>query len=170
MKSLRLIGGALLTSSSLAVFACEHPALPNIPQEGRIRGRAERMIKDDMLRYVTEMSVYVACIQAEREAAVGNEAPPLHLSLLATRNNVAVEELEAVRDVYEEKVGPIADLFFEQSSAESDRGHVVAVPVDRCPDLIENPSNPGTAPDAASRRTLRWVCQDAARPSPRPTP
>lgn len=104
----------LLLGAPAAGIACNHPALPFIPENERIRGRVERAVKEDMIRYITEMSVYVACVGAEHSAAVARGAAHLPVSLLAARNNAAVAELEAVRDVYVDKVGPLEELFFEQ--------------------------------------------------------
>jgi hypothetical protein len=110
MKTLKLLCGLLLSSPSLMVLACEHPSLPQIPADDRIEGEEEQAIQSDTLRYISETAVYVACIQAEYEAAKSNDAPPLHLSLLATRNNTAVAELEAMRAIYEARVGSIEEL------------------------------------------------------------
>ena len=116
MNASRLVLALLIgVAASPAVLACDYPALPYIPEGERIRGRLEREVKQDMIRYITQMSVYVTCIQAEHAAAVASEAADLHVSLLTARNNVAVAELEAVRDVYVDKVGPLEELFFEQA-------------------------------------------------------
>ena len=120
MRLARLLMIALLGGASFASLACEVPSLPVFPDDERIRGRAERELKDDMVRYITAMSVYVACVQSEFAAAERDNAPERHLALLAARNNDAVAELESVRDIYVSRVGPIEDLFFEQSFAGGD--------------------------------------------------
>jgi hypothetical protein len=99
------------------VLACEHPSLPQIPADDRIRGREEQAIQSDTLRYINGMAAYVACIQAEYEAAKSNDAPPLHLSMLVARNNAAVAELQAMRDIYEARVGSIEELVAQGSGA-----------------------------------------------------
>lgn len=116
-----LCSSLLLCGTSATAFACEYPALPSIPADGRISNRVERTVNEDMVRYVTEMSVYVACVQAEHSAAVSDGISDLSVSLLADRNNAAVAELEAVRELYEDRVGPLEELFFELPFDSGDR-------------------------------------------------
>jgi hypothetical protein len=115
MNTCKLVLILMLGGAPSAVFACSYPAPPSFPTDERISGRIERAIKDDMIRYITEMSGYVACVQADHAAAVESDASDQSLALLAARNNVAVAELEAVRDLYVANVGPIEELLFEQS-------------------------------------------------------
>jgi hypothetical protein len=115
MNTCKLVLVLMLGGTPAAVLACDYPAPPSFPTDERISGRVERAIKDDMIRYITEMSSYVACVQADHAAAVESGASAQSLALLAARNNVAVAELEAVRDLYVANVGPIEDLLFEQS-------------------------------------------------------
>jgi hypothetical protein len=115
MNTCKLVLVLMLGGTPSAVFACSYPAPPSFPTDERISGRIERAIKDDMIRYITEMSGYVACVQADHAAAVESDASDQSLALLAARNNVAVAELEAVRDLYVANVGPIEELLFEQS-------------------------------------------------------
>lgn len=134
MSCCKLICGLSLGLVGAAALACEYPSLPVIPEDGRIRGRAERTVKEDVIQYVKAMSVYVACVQAERSAAVRDGAPDLQVSLLATRNNDAVAELEAVRDMYVEKVGPFEELFFELPFDSGDRRRDAAPRLQRAPE------------------------------------
>ena len=131
--------------ASPAVLACEYPALPHIPEGERIRGRLERDVKQDMIRYITEMSAYVTCVQAEHGAAAARGAAELQVSLLTARNNLAVAELEAVRDVYVDKVGPLEELFFEQPYDSGDRR------ADAAPQLPAVPRGPDTVLRRAER-------------------
>lgn len=110
MKTLKLLGGLLLSCASLSAFACIYPALPEIPSEEKIEEQGVLLIKADTLKYLAGMESYVSCIQQEYEAAVSAGSPSLHLSLLATRNNVAVAEVEFIRDVYEARIGAIEEL------------------------------------------------------------
>jgi hypothetical protein len=114
MRTSVFVTGALLILPSLPALACEVPSLPIFPDDERIRGRLERELNQEMVGYITDMSVYVACVQAEHQAARREGAPEIRLALLAARHNRAISELEDVRDVYEARVGPIEELFFEQ--------------------------------------------------------
>jgi hypothetical protein len=108
MKSLQHLCGLLLSSSCVSVFACGNPALTDIPDG--VSGPEEQAVQDDMLRYLSEMREYVSCIQEDYEAAQKDGFPEVFLSLLATRNNAAVAELEAMRKVYVARIGPVEDL------------------------------------------------------------
>ncbi len=96
-----------------------------------------------MVRYITEMSVYVACARAAHAAAEREDAPDRRLALLAARNNDAIDELESVRDIYVDRVGPIEELFFEQSFDATGRRR------DALPRMARMP----TGSDSALRRT-----------------
>ena len=116
MKMLRLLCGLLLSCSSLMVLACEHPSLPVIPPEGDIEPQTRRVQRDTQ-RYVKAMVDYVACIQAELEAANSDGARPMRLALLARRNNAAVAEVNTVTGIFAERVGPLEDIGLSSLSA-----------------------------------------------------
>jgi hypothetical protein len=121
MRSSLLVTSVLLIVPGLSALACEVPSLPVFPVDERIRGRVERELKQEMVRYITDMSVYVACVHGQYEDAARRDAPQGHLARLATRHNDAIGELEAVRDIYVANVGPIEELFFEQSFGAANR-------------------------------------------------
>jgi hypothetical protein len=127
MNTCRLALTLVLCGTPAAVLACDYPAPPSFPTGERIKGRLERDIKDDMIRYITQMSGYVACVRADHAAAFEGGASEQSLALLAARNNAAVAELEAVRDSYVANIGPIEELLFEQSF-DSGRRRADAVP------------------------------------------
>ena len=106
---------AVAGSGSRRAKAVRGRAWAAAPKATPNSGRLERAIKDDMIRYISEMSGYVACVRADHAAAVESAASDQSIALLAARNNAAVAELEAVRDLYVANVGPIEELLFEQS-------------------------------------------------------
>lgn len=109
----------LLSSTGLAAIACENPSLPTLPPEkGRIREREEHVIELETLRYFNDMKVYVACVRDEHETVVREAGPSVESSLIARRNNAAVAELEAVRAVYEERIGPLDERAIADAEAE----------------------------------------------------
>lgn len=134
MNASKLVALLVSVAASPSALACDYPALPHIPVNERINGRVERAVKEDMIRYVTEMSIYVACVGADHSAAVADEAADLHVSLLAARNNVAVAELKAVRDVYVDKVGPLEELFFDSGNRRSAEPQLPTIPTG--PDIV----------------------------------
>ncbi len=120
MSAAKLVCGVCLIACSPA-FACDNPALPAIPDGEELNRKTERAVKADVIRYITEMGAYVACAEAAHRAAVRDGVLAVNLQLLASRNNAAVAEIEAVKDAYVAKVGPFEEIFFEQPFDSGDR-------------------------------------------------
>lgn len=93
---------------SYSAYACDHPALVEIPDEVA-QGRAMERVRQDTQEYMQSMTAYTQCIQAEI-AALGDNAPRLQHALLVARNNSAVAEVEFVLKLYEERVEPVSSL------------------------------------------------------------
>jgi hypothetical protein len=110
MTHAKSLVGLLLATVSSAAFACSYPSLPDIPTATDSGVHDAQAVRDDTRRYFTAMSDYVACVKTEYEAASESNASPRLLAALAARNNLAVAEVEAVRDVYEARIGPIEEL------------------------------------------------------------
>jgi hypothetical protein len=96
----------LLALASAAAAACELPPLAAIPDKVRDTPAVLR----DVNAYRGGMVAYAACLRDELAAAGGDAAPPLQRSVLVRRNNAAVAELEAVTQLYAERVGPPENL------------------------------------------------------------
>lgn len=116
----------LILGAGVPAFACEHPALPLIPEDGKLKSREQRAVNLDVIRYITGMGAYVGCIEAAHRAATRDGVHPVNLQLLALRNNAAVAEIEAVKDIYVANVGPFEELFFEQPYDGRDRSGYAA--------------------------------------------
>jgi hypothetical protein len=56
------------------------------------------------------VSDYHACVQVKYEHAASTGASPSELSQLAADNDAAIDEVNELRRVYEERIGPIMDL------------------------------------------------------------
>jgi hypothetical protein len=82
--------------------------VPLIPEEGG--GRRTRQIELETQRYLNAMTGYVACIQAELASVNDEDATPLELALLVRRNNAAVAEVDVIMRVFNDRVGPVAEL------------------------------------------------------------
>jgi tetratricopeptide (TPR) repeat protein len=96
--------------ASLAASDCESPPIPEIPDNEGLSKRELRSVEGNVLQYLKEMTDYVGCVQAQYEGATRANAPPAQLSQLASQSDAAVAELEEVRVIYEERIGPIMDL------------------------------------------------------------
>ena len=86
-----------------AGFACEYPPLVTIP-EGREATREEMLEAQTQVRtYVTAMESYLACVSEELTVA-GDDAPEVFKSIMFSRHNVAMAEMEAVANHYNEQL------------------------------------------------------------------
>jgi len=97
-------------------MACERPVAVEIPDNGRIKARAERKLREDMRVYVTEMVSYINCVREEFTAAQTEDASDEALMLIADRHNLAIEEFESVGNAYIASIGSIEELFSESES------------------------------------------------------
>ncbi len=115
------VGFALL--GARAVAACEMPPLAAVPAAKDVGGK-QKEILEDVQRYHDAMTVYADCLKKELLAAGGNDAPPLMKTLLVTRYNSAVAEVQAVLKAFDENVKPTArsaapDHKFENGGVDS---------------------------------------------------
>jgi hypothetical protein len=101
---LGLIAGFELLGAR-AVSACEMPPLAVVPAAKEAAGK-EKDILADVQRYHDAMTVYADCLKKELMAAGGNDAPPLLKTILVTRYNSAVAEVQAVLKSFDENVKP----------------------------------------------------------------
>ena len=86
-----------------AAIACEYPPLVTIP-EGRAATLAEMLEAQIEVRtYVTAMETYLACVEEELTVA-GEDAPEVFKSIMFSRHNVAVAEMEAIATHFNEQI------------------------------------------------------------------
>jgi hypothetical protein len=90
-------------------FACSLPAIPIVPQEQQSDGQ-NRAILGQMQTYTNSMARYVSCIHAELDALGNDGSSALQRKLLVLRYNGAVQEVNAMADVFTKRVGPIESL------------------------------------------------------------
>jgi hypothetical protein len=106
MRTSILLAALLLGGFSLAAQAgCEYPPLLMIPAKDKLSKKDERRINAEAQKYFADMKKYVACVQAELQAAGGDSAPTLYRNVLVARNNAAVAEFEAVEKWYTSSLG-----------------------------------------------------------------
>ena len=98
-----MVGFALF--GARAVSACEMPPLAAVPAAKEAAGK-EKEILADVQRYHDAMTAYADCLKKELTAAGGNDAPPLLKTILVTRYNSAVAEVQAVLKSFDENVKP----------------------------------------------------------------
>lgn len=84
-------------------MACEYPALVTIP-EGREATLEEMLEAQTAVReYVGAMEAYLTCVNEELTAA-GDEAPEVFKSIMFSRHNVAMAEMEAIANHFNEQI------------------------------------------------------------------
>lgn len=100
-----LVCGIAMAVCASPVSACDNPTLPDIPGQNLGGPVVQQAAQLSMQAYFEAMDGYTSCIQAELEAAGGDDAPDLLKVALVQRNNLAVAEAQAVADWFEERFG-----------------------------------------------------------------
>lgn len=86
-----------------AALACDYPPLVTIP-EGREATLEEMLEAQAQVRtYVMAMEAYLACVGEELTVA-GDDAPEVFKSIMFSRHNVAMAEMEAVANHFNEQI------------------------------------------------------------------
>ena len=100
---LRLTVAFVALAGGSAAIACEYPPLVTIP-EGREATREEMLEAQAQVRtYVMAMESYLACVGEELTVA-GDDAPEIFKSIMFSRHNVAMAEMEAIANHYNEQL------------------------------------------------------------------
>ena len=100
---LRLTVAFVALAGGNAAFACEYPPLVTIP-EGREATREEMLEAQAQVRtYVMAMESYLACVSEELTVA-GDDATEVFKSIMFSRHNVAMAEMEAIANHYNEQL------------------------------------------------------------------
>lgn len=99
-SSLLLAAGAF----ALPAFAsCDNPSMISVPDGATATMDQLLDVQDQIKAYMAEMEAYLACINEETEAA-GEDATAEFKSLMVTRYNTAVTEMETVAASFNEQV------------------------------------------------------------------
>lgn len=94
---------ALCGSASGAYAACENPTMVSVP-DGRTASMEQLLAAQSGVKaYMAAMEEYLACLNNELEAA-GEDAPAEFKSLMVTRHNTAVSEMETVAAAFNTQV------------------------------------------------------------------
>ena len=104
---MKILARCLLLSAAgfaLPVFAaCENPTLVSVPDGTTATMDQLLAVQGQVKTYMAEMEAYLACINEEIEAA-GEDATAEFKSLMVTRHNMAVTEMESVADAFNKQV------------------------------------------------------------------
>lgn len=128
---LRLTVAFVALAGGSAAIACEYPPLVTIP-EGREATREEMLEAQAQIRtYVMAMESYLACVSEELTVA-GNDAPEVFKSIMFSRHNVAMAEMEAIANHYNEQL-QLYRCTAETSTGTSGQGSATT---DECAEML----------------------------------
>ena len=97
------VAALLLGACVSPAFACDLPKLPVIPAREQI-GNQAAAVNEATAAYFDGMRGYAACIQEQLQAAGGDAAPASVKAAYVARSEAAVEEAQAVQQLYQERV------------------------------------------------------------------
>jgi hypothetical protein len=96
-----LIAAGLLASTAHA--DCDQPSMVTVPDGDNSTMEVLLAAQTDVKDYMAAMEAYIACINEELEAA-GEDAAASFKSLMVTRHNTAVAEMETLAAAFNEQV------------------------------------------------------------------
>ncbi len=89
-------------------LACDYPALITIP-DGQTSTMAEMVsAQSAVTEYLAAMDGYIDCVSDEI-VATGDDAPAEYKSIMYSRHNTAVAEMEAVATMFNEQIAAFYD-------------------------------------------------------------
>lgn len=103
VKIAMIVLTAIAGSFALAAAACETPAMVSIPDGKTANKDALLAAQTQVKTYMAAMNDYLACVDNEM-AAKGDDAPAEYKSLMVSRHNSAVSEMESVAAAFNEQV------------------------------------------------------------------
>lgn len=103
MKTILRSGLAISAFLAFGAMACETPTVVSVP-DGSAASMDQMMTAQQQVKeYVAAMEEYLGCINEELETA-GEEAPEEYKSLMISRHNSAVSEMESIAAAFNEQV------------------------------------------------------------------
>jgi hypothetical protein len=94
---------AIASGFGVAAWACENPAVVTIP-DGKSSTMEQMLAAQAQVKaYQAAMNEFLACIDSELEAE-GEQAPEDFKSLMVSRHNAAVAEMEGVAAAFNDQI------------------------------------------------------------------
>lgn len=84
---------------------CERPQLPEIAQQQELSRSASELAETGAVRYLNEMSDYLACVDVKYERAASADAPSTELTALSAERSAAIAEEREARAAFEQRFG-----------------------------------------------------------------
>ena len=115
MNIFRLIFFLFVINTATIGYSCDYPPLVIIP-DGLTASMEEMLIAQDQIKnYMANMDIYLSCLN-EEITTTGDQATIEYRSIMYSRYNAAVAEMEAVASIFNEQV----DLHNEINQAPTD--------------------------------------------------
>jgi hypothetical protein len=103
MNFLKLCLGVAAAGLASASLACDYPALVAVP-DGKTATIDEMVAAQGSVKaYMEGMDTYLNCVNAELDAA-GDDAPEEFKSIMVSRHNAAVAEMEAIAASFNDQI------------------------------------------------------------------
>ena len=104
MKIVTACSIAMASLLALPALACDNPPLVIVPDGESATMEELVAVQSEVQAYMAAMEEYIACIDAELEAAGGEDSQELFQSLMVQRHNQGVEEMEVIAEAFNEQV------------------------------------------------------------------
>ena len=103
MNTLRFLVLLFAAGAAASALACDYPPLISIPAGADATMEELLTAQADVRTYMEAMEVYLTCVNDEL-AAAGDDAPAEYKSIMFSRHNAAVTEMESVAADFNEEV------------------------------------------------------------------
>jgi len=103
MNTLRFLVLLFAGGAATSALACDYPPLISIPAGEDATMEELLTAQADVRTYMEAMEVYLTCVNDEL-AAAGDDAPAEYKSIMFSRHNAAVTEMESVAEDFNEEV------------------------------------------------------------------
>jgi hypothetical protein len=103
MKSLKTCCVLIAGCWALPALACDNPKMVAIPEGDGVTMDQLLAAQATVKTYMSAMNEYLACLDNEMDAQ-GDDAPAQFKSLMVTRHNAAVTEMESIAAAFNKQV------------------------------------------------------------------
>jgi len=103
MNFLKPCVAVLACGFASASFACDYPALVAVPEGARATIDQMVAAQAGVKSYMESMDAYLTCVNQELDAA-GDDAPEEFKTIMVSRHNAAVAEMEAIAASFNDQI------------------------------------------------------------------
>lgn len=122
MKSLKSCCLVAASLWAVGAFACDNPSIVMLPEGDSVSLQQLLSAQKEVKAYMAAMNQYLACLDGDMKAQ-GDKAPAQYKSLMVTRHNSAVTEMQSIADAFNKQVKAYkaASAAKSQGGAQSDQ-------------------------------------------------